>query len=105
MIPRLAALSMAEIMARTSFVSGFAPAADTPFCMRRRRVMTARLRRERFVVCRARLEADRVLAMVRKICERGGSRTHPVLSRRERELAGRDPGEPFGESWFRCGST
>ena len=63
----LAALSMAEIMACTSFFSGFAPAAETPFCIPRRRVRTLRLRRERWVVCRARLEADRVLAMVKNL--------------------------------------
>src|SRR5436305_195234 len=76
MMPRLAALSIAEIIARTSLASGF---ADTPFCIRRRRVMTVRLRRERFVVWRARLAADRVLAMV-EICERAGSRRAAPLS-------------------------
>src|ERR1044072_9644186 len=70
MMPRLAALSMAEIIAWTSFAAGFAPpAAGMLFCIRRRRVRTLRLRRERRVVCRARLEADRVLAMIRKNCE------------------------------------
>src|SRR4249919_594895 len=66
MMPRLAALSMAEIIDCTSFASGLAPAAEIPFCMPRSRVRTLRLRRARDVVCRARLEADRVLAMIRK---------------------------------------
>src|ERR1051326_5665017 len=59
MMPRLAALSIAEIIARTSFASGLAAPPEMPFCIRRRRVMTVRLRSERFVVWRARLEADR----------------------------------------------
>src|SRR2546421_8316132 len=66
MMPRLAALSMVEIIARASFGSGFVPGEEMPFCMRRRRVRTLRLREARAIVCRARLEADRVLAMVGK---------------------------------------
>src|SRR5881392_4226447 len=81
MMPRLAALSMAEIIAWTSFASGLAPAAETPFCIPRRRVRTLRLRRVRLVVWRARLEADRVLAMVKKFVRRGGSRRARALSR------------------------
>ena len=49
-MPRLAALSIAEIMACTSFVSGFDPALEIPFCIFRSRVRTLRLRRERIVV-------------------------------------------------------
>src|SRR6476620_4157967 len=84
MMPRLAALSMAEIIAWTSLPSGFAPpAAGMLFCIPRRRVRTLRLRRERRVVCRARLEADRVLAMIQKIVRRGGSRRATQLSTRQ----------------------
>src|SRR5205085_6625790 len=73
---------MAEIIARTSFASGLAPAAETFFCIPRRRVRTLRLRRARLVVWRARLEADRVLAMV-KICEAGrvAESSRPVKAR------------------------
>src|SRR3954471_16251248 len=85
MRPGLAALSMAEIIAWSSFASGFAPpAAGMLFCIPRRRVRTLRLRRERRVVCRARLEADRVLAMIRKLVRRGGSRRATHLSTRQR---------------------
>src|SRR5256885_6784935 len=87
MMPRLAALSIAEIIARTSFASGLAPAAETPFCIPRRRVRTLRLRRVRLVVWRARLEADRVLAMVKNFVRRGGSRRAPALSRRLRPVS------------------
>ncbi len=83
-MPRLAALSMAEIIACTSFASGFAAAAEIPFCILRRRVRTLRLRSERTVVRRARLEADFVLAIYlrnAKNCERGGSRRGSHLSR------------------------
>src|SRR2546423_11306310 len=75
---------MAEIIACTSFASGLAPAAETPFCIPRRRVRTLRLRRVRLVVWRARLEADRVLAMVKNFVRRGGARRAPALSRRLR---------------------
>lgn len=81
-MPRLAALSIAEIIVRTSFASGFAPPAGMFFCIRRSRVRTLRLRRDRLVVWRARLEADRVLAMIRN-CEawRVAERTRPVNPR------------------------
>jgi hypothetical protein len=49
-MPRLAALSIAEIIACTSFVSGFGPALEMFFCIFRNRVRTLRLRRERSVV-------------------------------------------------------
>src|SRR5205823_3898261 len=50
-----------------------------PFCIPRSRVRTLRLRRERVVVCRARLEADRVLAMVGKfVSGRVAEAAHPV---------------------------
>src|SRR5436190_8714371 len=78
MIPRLAALSIAEIIEWTSFASGFAPATEIPFCIPRSRVSTVRLRRERLVVWRARLEADRVLAMVGKFGEREGRGDQPM---------------------------
>jgi hypothetical protein len=50
MMPRLAALSIAEIIAWTSFASGFDAVLEMPFCIFRRRVSTLRLRRERKVV-------------------------------------------------------
>src|SRR5256886_6128679 len=92
MMPRLAALSMAEIIACTSFASGLAPAAETPFCIPRRRLRTLRLRRARLMVWRARLEADRVLAMV-KICEAGrvAESSGPVKARSaSREISARE---------------
>jgi hypothetical protein len=46
----LAALSIAEIIARTLFASGCEPALEIPFCIFRKRVRTLRLRRERTVV-------------------------------------------------------
>src|SRR5476651_2130745 len=49
-MPRLAALSMAEIIACTSFAAGFIPVPEMPFCIFRKRVRTLRLRRERTVV-------------------------------------------------------
>src|SRR3984893_5030270 len=89
MMPRLAALSMAEIIACTFFASGLAPTAETPFCIPRRRVRTLRLRRERWVVWRGRLEADRVLAMV-KICEAGrvAESSRPVKAASASETGG-----------------
>jgi hypothetical protein len=50
MMPRLAALSIAEIIARTLLASGCDPALEIPFCIFRKRVRTLRLRRERTVV-------------------------------------------------------
>ena len=50
MMPRFAALSIAEIIACTSLDSGFDPEAETLFCKFRRRVRTLRLRSERIVV-------------------------------------------------------
>src|SRR5205814_8074628 len=91
MMPRLAALSMAEIIARTSFASGLAPAAETFFCIPRRRVRTLRLRRVRLVVWRARLEADRVLAMV-KICEAGR------VAESSRPVKAASPGKQSGDA-------
>src|SRR5581483_1522603 len=73
MIPRLAALSIAEIIAR--IWSGLDVCAErTVFCIVRRSVTTLRLRSDRFIVCRARLAADLVLAIVLKNCGRARSR-------------------------------
>ena len=62
MIPRLAALSIAETSARTCSGRGVCP-ERTVFCIVRRRVATLRLRSDRFMVWRARLAADLVLAI------------------------------------------
>ena len=65
MIPRLAALSIAEISARTC--SGLGVCTErTVFCIVRRCVTTLRLRSDRFTVWRARLAADLVFAIVIK---------------------------------------
>ena len=65
MIPRLAALSIAEISVRTC--SGLGVCAErTVFCIVRRRVTTLRLCSDRFTVWRARLAADFVFAIVIK---------------------------------------
>ena len=62
MIPRFAALSIAEVTAR--IWSGWALCEEcTCFCILRKRVTTLLLRSERFNVCRARLAADFVLAI------------------------------------------
>jgi len=69
MMPRFAALSIAEMTPRIS------SKLDTSeeracFCIVRRRVTTLRLRSDRFNVWRARLAADFVLAMLsRKIVD------------------------------------
>ena len=81
MMPRFAALSIAEITARMP------SKLDTSeeracFCIVRRRVSTLRLRSDRFNVWRARLTADFVLAIAdRKICGRERSRSQLRLSR------------------------
>jgi hypothetical protein len=62
MIPRLAALSIAEISERISSVLG-ACAERTPFCIFRRPVTTLRFRSVRFTLWRARLAADLVFAI------------------------------------------
>src|SRR6266480_1649877 len=65
MIPRLAALSIAEISVRTC--SGLGVCTErTVFCIVRRCVTTLRLRSDRFTVWRARLAADLVFAIVIK---------------------------------------
>ena len=65
MIPRLAALSIAEISVRTC--SGLGVCTErTVFCIVRRPVRTLRLRSDRFTVWRARLAADFVFAIVIK---------------------------------------
>jgi hypothetical protein len=65
MIPRLAALSIAETSARTC--SGLGVWVErTVFCIVRRPVTTLRLRSDRFIVWRARLAADFVFAIVIK---------------------------------------
>ena len=65
MIPRLAALSIAEISVRTC--SGLGVCTErTVFCIVRRRVTTLRLCSDRFTVWRARLAADFVFAIVIK---------------------------------------
>ena len=61
MIPRLAALSIAEISERIMF--GCASRLLERFCIPRSRVRALRLRRDRLVVWRARLAADFVLDM------------------------------------------
>ncbi len=65
MIPRLAALSIAEISARTCSGSGVCT-ERTVLCIVRRCVTTLRLRSDRFTVWRARLAADLVFAIVIK---------------------------------------
>jgi hypothetical protein len=66
MIPRLAALSIAEISVRTC--SGLGVCAErTVFCIVRKRVTTLRLCSDRFTVWRARLAADFVFAIVKKV--------------------------------------
>src|SRR5213596_3114694 len=62
MIPRLAALSIAEMTARICSVFGVSEERAC-FCIERRRVTTLRLRSDRFNVWRARLTADFVLAI------------------------------------------
>ena len=76
MIPRLAALSIAEISVRTC--SGLGVCTErTVFCIVRRCVTTLRLRSDRFTVWRARLEADLVFAIViKKIYGPPRSRAH-----------------------------
>jgi len=65
MIPRLAALSIAEINVR--ICSGLGVCTErTVFCIVRRCVTTLRLRSDRFTVWRARLAADLVFAIVIK---------------------------------------
>lgn len=65
MIPRLAALSIAEISARTC--SGLGVCTERiVFCIVRRPVTTLRLRSDRLSVWRARLAADFVFAIVIK---------------------------------------
>ena len=65
MIPRLAALSIAEISARTCSGPGVCT-ERTLFSIVRRPVTTLRLRSDRFSVWRARLAADFVFAIVIK---------------------------------------
>ena len=65
MIPRLAALSIAEISVRSW--SGLGVCAErTVFCIVRRWVTTLRFRSDRFTVWRARFAADLVFAIVIK---------------------------------------
>ena len=75
MIPRLAALSIAEINARICSGPGVC-AERTVFCIVRRPVRTLRLRSDRFTVWRARLAADFVFAIVIKKLRTGRSRAH-----------------------------
>src|SRR5438477_4066164 len=65
MMPRLAALSIAEIRERTSLGSGLS-VLRVRFCMPRKRVIALRLRSVRRTFWRARLAADLVLAMAWK---------------------------------------
>jgi hypothetical protein len=62
MIPRLAALSIAEIRERIGSLLGGCVEC-TPFCIVRKPVKTLRLRSVRFTVWRARLAADLVFAI------------------------------------------
>lgn len=81
MIPRFAALSIAEMMVRIPSTLGMS-AERTCFCIVRRRATTLRLRSDRFNVWRARLAADFVLAIAySKNCGRGRSRSQLRLSR------------------------
>src|SRR6266436_9820647 len=90
MIPRFAALSIAEMTARIPSKLGISE-ERTCFCIVRKRVTTLRLRSERFNVWRARLAADFVLAIAySKICGRGRSRSRLRLSRATREPAHSD---------------
>src|SRR5205809_6396739 len=75
MIPRLAALSIAEINPRICSALGLC-VERTCFCMVRKRVTTLRLRSDRFNVWRARLVADLVLAIIdqKKIMEQSARR-------------------------------
>src|ERR1700737_982943 len=75
MMPRLAALSSAEIRPRICSASGLA-APRTRFCSVRKRVRTLRFWLARVSDCRERFAADLVLAMVyyRKFTGRGRSR-------------------------------
>ena len=63
MMPRLAALSIAEMYKPILFGSGCAAEVEL-FCIPRSRVITLRFRRVRAAIWRARLAADFVLAMV-----------------------------------------
>ena len=84
MMPRLAALSMAEMNSPTSFASGVV-AEPERFFIPRRRDRTLRLRRERPAIWRARLAADFVLAIVFALDGgRGGSRRRRRLSTKAR---------------------
>src|SRR5260370_26105468 len=76
MMPRLAALSSAEIRPRICSASGLA-APRTRFCSVRKRVRTLRFWLARASDCRERFAADLVLAMVycRKFKGRGRSRS------------------------------
>jgi hypothetical protein len=74
MIPRLAALSIAEISARTRSELGVC-VERTVFCMDRKCVTTLRLRSDLFTVCRARLAADLVLAISNNQKRRGRARS------------------------------
>jgi hypothetical protein len=62
MIPRLAALSIAEISARICSELGVWP-ERAAFCIVRSRVTTLRFRSDRFAVWRARFAADFVFAI------------------------------------------
>src|SRR6267143_690387 len=90
MIPRFAALSIAEVTAR--IWSGLALCEEcTCFCILRKRVTTLLLRSERFNVWRARLAADFVLAIAySKNYGRGRSRSRLRLSRVARVAAHSD---------------
>ena len=63
MMPRLAALSIAEIRPRISFGSDLALAPVARFCIPRSRERTLRLRNARRAACRARFDADLVFAI------------------------------------------
>ncbi len=105
-IPRFAALSIAEIMERTSPASRCSvPASFLP--MLRNRVRTLRLRSVRTVVWRARLPADFVLAMGSGNCERAGSRRPRRLSRCEPvrgDQASVGRSDPLRFAAFFCGA-
>src|SRR5436309_7892463 len=89
MIPRLAALSIAEMTPGIPSKLGTSE-ERTCFCIVRRRVPTLRLRSDRFNVWRARLVADLVLAIVDQKFRGPGPRVVPEAEGLQ-ALANSDP--------------
>ena len=88
MIPRLAALSIAEISAPTCSAVGVC-ADRTPFCIVRNSVTTLRLRSDRLSAWRVRFAADFVFAIVplKVVDHHAGERIPIVNSEGRAELA------------------